>query len=84
VRADLLLRIRHTPPQHGLSRAERLKNVRGAYAVDPLKASLLQGRRVVLVDDVMTTGASLREAAHALRAAGAMHITGMAFARTDE
>jgi ComF family protein len=83
VRADLLLRTRHTPPQHGLPRAERLKNVRGAYAVDPLNAPLLQGRRVVLVDDVMTTGASLREAAQALRAAGAAHITGMAFARAD-
>jgi ComF family protein len=84
LRADLLLRARHTPPQHGLPRAERLKNVRGAYAVDPLKAPLLQNRRVVLVDDVMTTGASLREAAQALRAAGAAHITAVAFARTDE
>ncbi len=84
VRTGLLLRIRHTPPQHGLPRAERLKNVRGAYAADPLKAALLQGRRVALVDDVMTTGASLREAAGALRAAGAAHITALAFARTDE
>jgi ComF family protein len=84
VRADLLLRTHHTPPQHGLPRAERLKNVRGAYAVDPLKAPLLQDRHVVLVDDVMTTGASLREAAQAVRAAGAAHVTGMAFARTDD
>jgi len=84
VRTDMLLRVRHTPPQHGLPRAERLKNVRGAYAVNPQKAPLLQGRRVVLVDDVMTTGASLREAAAILRAAGAAHITAIAFARTDE
>lgn len=84
VRTGLLLRTRHTPPQHGLPRAERLKNVRGAYAVDPLKTSQLHGRRVALVDDVMTTGASLREAALALRAAGAAHITALAFARTDE
>jgi len=84
VRTDLLLRIRHTEPQHGLPRAQRLKNVRGVYATDPLKAPLLRGRRVALVDDVMTTGASLREAALALRAAGAAHITAIAFARTDE
>jgi len=84
VRTDVLRRVRHTPPQHGLPRAERLKNVRGVYAVDPPKASWLQGRRVALVDDVMTTGASLREAAAVLRAAGAAHITAMAFARTDD
>jgi ComF family protein len=84
VRTDLLLRVRHTEPQHGLPRERRLKNVRGAYAVDPRKAALLQGRRVALVDDVMTTGASLREAALALRAAGAEHITALVFARTDE
>lgn len=84
LRTDLLLRIRHTPPQRELPRAERLKNVRGAYAVEPLKAPLLAGRRVALVDDVMTTGASLREAAGALRAAGAAQVCAIAFARTDE
>ncbi|MFT4194556.1 ComF family protein [Ottowia sp.] len=84
MRTGLLLRPRHAPPQHGLPRAERLKNVRGAYAVDPPKAPLLHGRRVALVDDVMTTGASLREAARALRDAGVAHVTALAFARTDE
>ncbi|MDR2154905.1 MAG: ComF family protein [Burkholderiaceae bacterium] len=84
VRDGLLLRIRHDPPQRGLSRAERLKNVRGAFAVDPRRAAALSGHRVALVDDVMTTGASLREAALALRAAGVSHIIAIAFARTDE
>jgi ComF family protein len=84
VRDGLLLRIRHDPPQRGLPRAERLKNVRGAFAVDPRRAAALRGRRVALVDDVMTTGASLREAALALRAAGVSHITAIAFARTGE
>ena len=84
VRSDLLLRIRHTPPQRGLARRDRLRNVRGAFAVDPLQVGALQGRRVALLDDVMTTGASLREAAHTLRAAGAAHISAIAFARTDE
>lgn len=83
MRTDLLLRVRHAPPQRGLSRAERLKNVRGAFAVDPARAAAVRDQRLVLVDDVMTTGASLGEAARALRAAGAAHITALAFARTD-
>jgi ComF family protein len=84
VRADVLLRPRHGPPQRGLPRAERLKNVRGAFAVAPPRAAALQGRRVALIDDVMTTGATLRAAAQALRDAGAAHVTAIVFARTDE
>ena len=80
--ATLLLRTRHTPAQSDLSRAERLRNVRGAFAVEPLRAQELRGRRVVLVDDVMTTGASLHAAATALRQAGAAHVTALVFART--
>ena len=83
-RADLLLRTRDTPPQRSLPRAARLKNVRGAFQVDPLAAPSLAERRVVLVDDVMTTGASVREAAAALRAAGAAQVTVLVLARTDE
>ncbi len=81
-RTDVLLRTRHTPPQRGLPRTERLRNVRGAFKVNPARADAVSGRHVVLVDDVMTTGASLGEAARALRAAGAAHITALAFART--
>jgi ComF family protein len=81
--ARLLLRTRHTRPQTELSRAERLANVRGAFQVDPLRAALLQGRKVVLVDDVVTSGASLFTAAQALRDAGAREVTGVAIARTD-
>lgn len=81
--ATLLLRTRDTPAQIGLARAERLRNLRGAFAVEPLRAGQLQGRRVVLVDDVMTTGASLFSAAAALRLAGAAHVTAVVFARTD-
>ncbi|MBK6615633.1 ComF family protein [Ottowia sp.] len=83
-RIDLLVRTRHTPPQRGLARADRLRNVRGAFSVDPLRAHELHERRVALVDDVMTTGASLHEAARALRDAGARHVVALAFARTDE
>ena len=79
----LLLRIRDTPPQAQLKREARLHNVRGAFLVDPLRVSLIQGKRVVLVDDVMTSGASLFSAAQALREAGAASVTGLVFARTE-
>lgn len=80
--ARLLLRVKHTQPQTTLHREARLANVRNAFQVDPLRAHVLAGRRVILVDDVMTSGASLFTAAEALRAAGAAHITALALART--
>ena len=82
VRAQWLLRIRDTVPQSSLGRAERQNNVAQAFALDPLQAAQLAGRRLVLVDDVMTSGASLRAAARALRQAGATHITAIVLART--
>ena len=78
----LLLRIRDTRAQTELKREARISNVKGAFAVDPLRAARVAGRRIVLIDDVMTSGASLFAAAEALRASGAAHITAMAFART--
>lgn len=80
---QLLLRIKDTPPQSALKRSERLHSVQDAFAVEPLQLAQIKGARVVLVDDVMTTGASLFAAAQALRAAGAVHITGLVIARTE-
>lgn len=79
----LLLRIRDTAPQSGLERRDRLHNLHGAFALDPQRTGAVRGRRVVLVDDVMTSGASLFTAAQVLRAAGADHITALVLARTD-
>jgi ComF family protein len=79
----LLLRVRHTPPQSSLQRSQRLLNLRGAFAVEPLRHAELHGKRVVLLDDVMTSGASLFTAAQTLRDAGAAHITGLILARTE-
>ena len=80
--ARVLLRIKDTPAQSALGRKERLQSVKDAFAVDPLLAAQVRGKRIVLIDDVMTSGASLYAAALALRDAGAMHITGMVIART--
>ncbi len=81
--ATLLLRIRDDPPQSALARAQRLRNVRHAFAVEPLRAGELTGARVALVDDVMTSGASIHAAAAALRQAGAAHITAIVMARAE-
>ena len=81
--ARLLLRVKDTRPQSQLKRVERLTNVKGAFLVDPLRSAEVSGRRVVLVDDVMTSGASLFTAAAALKQAGAAQVTAMVFARTD-
>lgn len=78
----LLQRTHHTPAQSGLHRAQRLRNLRGAFAVPASQAACLAGQRVVLVDDIMTTGATLDAAAQALRRAGAAHICAMVVART--
>lgn len=82
--ATLLLRIRDTPSQLALKRAERRRNVAGAFALEPLRAAGVRGRRVVLVDDVMTSGASLHGAARVLREAGASRVAAVVLARTAE
>jgi ComF family protein len=79
----LLLRVLDTMPQPGLDRAARVANLRGALLVDPLRQALVEGQSVVLVDDVMTSGASLHAAAQALRAAGASAVHAVVFARTE-
>jgi len=81
-RHDLLLKVQDTPPQHSLKRAERLTALEQAFAVEPRLAHTLRGKRIVLVDDVMTTGASLFTAAKVVKAAGAAHVTGLVIART--
>lgn len=83
-KADLhtLLRLHATEAQSSLPRAQRLRNLRGAFAIEPRRAALLRGQRVVLIDDVMTTGATLHAATLALREAGVAHVTTAVLART--
>ena len=79
---DLLLRIRHTPSQRTLPRSGRLANLEGAFAVDPLRAGEVRDRHLLLVDDVMTSGASLHTAARVLLQAGARQVSALVLART--
>lgn len=80
--AQLLLRPLPGPPQAELNLAQRLRNLRGAYLLNPASRRSLHGQHVALVDDVMTTGTTLREAAATLRRAGAARIDAWALART--
>ncbi|HUA54513.1 MAG TPA: ComF family protein [Candidatus Sulfotelmatobacter sp.] len=81
VAADLLVRRRRTPSQGGLGRQGRRRNVAGAFALKPGQADRLRGRRILLIDDVHTTGATLLECARALRRAGAAAVDALTLAR---
>ena len=78
---DLLLRRRHTPSQGRLSVDQRRRNVAGAFAVKGARAPRLAGRRVLLVDDVLTTGATVSACARTLRRGGAGAVDVLVLAR---
>ncbi len=83
-RCELLLRPRETAPQADLPRVARLANLRSAFAVAAPAPAALAGRRVALVDDVLTTGATARAAARVLLDAGAAAVDVWVLARTAE
>ncbi len=76
-----LQRIRATRQQVGLSASERDRNVRGAFRVDRMERMAVAGRRVLLVDDVYTTGATIKAATRALLRGGATGVDVLVFAR---
>lgn len=71
-------RTKFTPPQASLPLKDRIKNIRGVFSC----TQNVQGLRIAIVDDVMTTGASLNELAKTLKEAGAVHIECWVVART--
>ena len=74
------LRVKHTQTQASLPMDQRRVNMRNAFAVQ--NSQLIIGKRILLVDDVMTTGHTLNELAHCLKRHGATHVTNFVVART--
>jgi ComF family protein len=81
LRFDILTRPKPTPPQVGLTRRLRARNMQGAFAVAEEKRIEVAGLRLVLVDDVMTSVATLNAASRVLLRAGAKHVDALVFAR---
>ncbi len=80
---DLLARDRATPRQAGLNAAERRRNVRGAFSLNPKHFDAVAGARILLVDDVFTTGATLDACAATLLRAGAAAVDALVLARVE-
>lgn len=80
----LLVRTRATPSQGGLKRRGRLKNVRGAFEISDKAKADLTGSTVILVDDVLTTGATAGACAEVLKKAGAHKVLVASFARVGD
>ena len=79
--ADALVRVRATKPQEGMSFADRFAMQAGAIVPHPRRGQRLSGRRVLIVDDVMTSGATLASAAGAAARAGAARVDTVTLAR---
>src|SRR5271155_5193568 len=79
-----LKRVKATGQQVGLSRSERAANVQGAFRVPPEKKAAVVGRRLILIDDVLTSGATAEGCARALLRAGAGNVDVLVFARVAD
>jgi ComF family protein len=84
VAANALKRVKATAQQVGLSRTERAANVQGAFRVPPEGKAAIVGRRLVLVDDVLTSGSTVEGCARALLRAGAANVDVLVFARVAD
>ena len=76
---EVLTRLRHTVPQVGLNPKERRDNVKGAFGVS--QPAAVKGKKILLIDDLYTTGSTVRECARVLRRAGAARVEVLTVAR---
>jgi len=74
-----LIKVRYTKPQSFLNRTQRLRNLNGAFSVK--KRASLKGKRILLIDDVYTTGTTVAKASYALKRAGAEDVKALTLAR---
>jgi ComF family protein len=78
----LLKRDKNSPPQASLNRKDRVTNVKGCFAVTPKYATLVEGKSILLIDDVITTGSTVEECTKQLKRAGAKHVYVSTLAKT--
>ncbi|MDR2067528.1 MAG: ComF family protein [Holosporaceae bacterium] len=79
----ILKKIKRTAPQEGLTREKRLKNVRGSFEIDENYVSLIEGKFIILVDDVLTTGSTVNECSKMLKKYNAARVVVVTIARVD-
>ena len=84
IAAGALKRVKATAQQVGLSRTERASNIQGAFKVPASGKAAVAGRRLVLIDDVLTSGATVDGCARALNRAGAANVDVLVFARVAD
>ena len=78
---DAILRTRSTPPQGHMARDDRAQNVKGAFTINPQRTEAVRGKNILLIDDVMTTGATLNACTDTLMDAGAKNVDVLTIAR---
>jgi ComF family protein len=80
VQTDILIRSKKTAPQAGKKRAERMRSMQGVFTLQTLKKHQKLPHSIILLDDVWTTGATMREAARTLKRAGVTQVWGLTLA----
>ncbi len=80
---SIISRVKNTSPQFKLSRSARAQNVKNAFVVQNTQRDFIQGKRILVVDDVATSCSTLKEIAHVLKRAGAKEVWGVTFAREN-
>lgn len=78
--SDLLIRITNTKPQYELKKDQRKSNILGAFIVNPKYKSKIKGTRIIIVDDISTTGSTMRECGKILKTSGAGKVLGVTLA----